>query len=267
MLPVQQRPGFALSLFHDPLPWQMTVINLMGMLLIWISVAAAAVKIIQYKKRLVATVSNLEKTRLAFISRFVNLIGALTLISSVLYVILPQYLVEYLYLPCLITLIYFFILFYTFRDHAIFTTETYGQFLQDTLPANEIITITKENKAALPESELQALAKQIDEYLTQTGAYTNPDFTIRILANSIGVPAERVSAAINREMSINFFDLINQKRVNKAKMLLTDKINTMTIEGIAYEAGFNSRASFYRAFKKYTLFSPSEYVGQLAQAS
>lgn len=266
MLPVPERAGFAMSLLNEPLPWQMTVINILGMSIIWISVFASAIKIIQYKKRLIKTVSNFEKTKLIFITRFVALVGILTLISSVLYFILPQYMVEYLYLPCLITLIYLFILIYSFRHHTIFTIETYGQFLQDTLPAREeMVREDIKPAAVVPPRELQVLAQRIEEYLVQSGIYTNPDLTISILARSMNISTEKISAAINKEMNKNFFDLINEKRVDKAKILLSDKIGQMTIEAIAYEAGFNSRASFYRAFKKHTSITPSEYVNHPSQ--
>jgi AraC-like DNA-binding protein len=265
MLPAPERPGFAMSLLNEPLPWQMTVINIFGMLTIWAAVIVSAVKIIQYKKRLVKTVSNLEKAKLTFINQFVILGFILTLATTVLYLILPQYLVEYLYLPCLITLIYIFILFYTSQHHAIFTTETYGQFLRDTLPASDEMAITEKETTIAPKGELQGLAKRIDDYLNQTEAYTNPDITIRILADSLALPVEKVSAAINKEMSKNFFDLINEKRVEKAKLLLSYKLDKITIEGIGLEAGFNSRTSFYRAFKKYTTINPSEYLNQLPQ--
>lgn len=264
LLPTSQRDGFIISLVNEPLPWQMTVINVFGMLTIWASLFASIVKIIRYKKRLVATVSNLEKTKLIFITRFVTLGFILTFATTVLYLILPQYLVEYLYLPCLITLIYFFILYYSFRHHTIFTTETYGQFLQDTLPASDDMVIHEKEIPLIVESELQELAKQINDYLTQTESYTNPDITIRILSDTLTIPVEKISSAINKGMNKNFFDLINEKRVDKAKVLLNNKLDQMTIEGIAREAGFNSRASFYRAFKKYTAISPSEYIGQLA---
>ena len=263
MLPVQERPGFAASLLQEPLPWQMTVINSVGMPLIMTSVIASAVKIARYKKRLVATVSNLEKTKLSFITRFIILGGILTLVTSVLYLALPQYLVEYLYLPCLITLIYFFILYYSFRHHAIFTTETYERFLEDTRPVMEELAGPSMKQDAVPQSELELLAARIEDFLTHSGTYTNPDFTINMLADGMGVPVEKISAAINKIMNKNFFELINEKRVDKAKQLLNNKVNQITIEAIAYESGFNSRASFYRAFKKYTALTPSEYLNQL----
>ncbi|WP_316791679.1 AraC family transcriptional regulator [Pedobacter frigoris] len=262
MLPLTERPGFVTSLLNEPLPWQMTVINIFGMLTILSSMFASASKLVQYKKRLISTVSNLEKTKLIFITQFVALGFVLTTATIVLYIILPQYLVEYLYLPCLITCIYFFILFYTFRHHAIFTTETYGQFLKDTLPASEEMKMDEIKLTTVPGSELQVLAGCIEEHLMRSGIYTNPDLTIGILAREMHISTEKISAAINKEMNKNFFDLINEKRVDKAKELLGNKINLLTIEAIAYEAGFNSRASFYRAFKKCTSLTPSEYLSQ-----
>lgn len=262
MLPASKRPGFAISLLNDPLPWQMTIINIASMIIIWVSMFASAIKIIRYKKRLISTMSNLEKTKLTFITRFVILVGILTLATTVFYLVLPQHLVEYLYLPCLITFIYFYILFYTFRHHTIFTTESYDQFLRDTLPASEEMMMDGIQLATVPRSELQVLAQRIEEYLMQSGIYTNPDLTINILANAMMVSTEKISAAINKEINKNFFDLINEKRVDKAKELLGNKINLMTIEAIAYEAGFNSRASFYRAFKKCTSLTPSQYLNQ-----
>lgn len=266
-LPVADRPAFALSLLRDPLPWQMTVINVLTMLLIWTSLFAATGKIIRYRKRLVTTLSSLEKSKLTFITRFVGLIYLLTLATTVFYLVLPQHLVEYLYLPCLITLIYIYILVYTFREHSIFTTQSYQQFLEDTLPASEEMQADTSIAVQLPEPELRQLALRIGTYLDETQAFTNPDLSIGMLARGMRCPVDKISAAINKEMKQNFFDLINEKRVEKSKTLLVTKIQQMKIEAIAYEAGFNSRASFYRAFKKCTSMTPSEYLSKKSNAS
>jgi AraC-like DNA-binding protein len=52
--------------------------------------------------------------------------------------------------------------------------------------------------------------------------------------------------------------LINSYRVNEAKALLINEPQD-TILDIAYAAGFNSKASFNRIFKKVTGMTPSEY--------
>ncbi|MDB5014764.1 MAG: helix-turn-helix-domain containing protein AraC type, partial [Daejeonella sp.] len=49
-------------------------------------------------------------------------------------------------------------------------------------------------------------------------------------------------------------------RIEEAKKQLK-QINELnyTIEGIGYNCGFGSRAAFYRAFKKYTKMTPTEF--------
>lgn len=58
----------------------------------------------------------------------------------------------------------------------------------------------------------------------------------------------------------NFFDYINSYRIENAKRLLkSGKFNTLSVEGIGYDCGFNTKATFYATFKKTTGFSPAEF--------
>jgi AraC-like DNA-binding protein len=61
-------------------------------------------------------------------------------------------------------------------------------------------------------------------------------------------------------MGINFNDYVNQFRVGEVKKkLLQAEWAHLTITGIAFESGFNSKASFQRIFKEQTGMSPSEF--------
>ena len=56
----------------------------------------------------------------------------------------------------------------------------------------------------------------------------------------------------------DFNDFINEYRIEELKKLLNDpKNNNFTLLSLAFEAGFNSKASFNRAVKKLTGKSPS----------
>jgi AraC-like DNA-binding protein len=46
------------------------------------------------------------------------------------------------------------------------------------------------------------------------------------------------------------------------RMLAGSNNDYLTVEGIAFEAGFADRRSFYRVFKKYTGLSPSDFSHQ-----
>ena len=60
---------------------------------------------------------------------------------------------------------------------------------------------------------------------------------------------------------MNFNDFINHYRIEAVKEKLSaGEHNTTTLLGIAYDCGFNSKATFNRAFKKSTTLSPNEYL-------
>ncbi|MCB0372566.1 MAG: AraC family transcriptional regulator, partial [Muricauda sp.] len=66
------------------------------------------------------------------------------------------------------------------------------------------------------------------------------------------------SQVINEHFNLSFFDFINKYRVEEAERLLESN-QLMTITDIAFEAGFNNRVSFYKAFKKVHDITPTEY--------
>ncbi|MBK7213162.1 MAG: helix-turn-helix transcriptional regulator [Bacteroidales bacterium] len=66
--------------------------------------------------------------------------------------------------------------------------------------------------------------------------------------------------AINEVHQKNFFNYINEWRINKAKVMLQGKEHrNLSIEGIAKVVGFQSKSSFYTAFKKATGITPTEF--------
>jgi AraC-like DNA-binding protein len=73
----------------------------------------------------------------------------------------------------------------------------------------------------------------------------------------------KISAAINRDAGQNFFDYINSYRVQKAASILASRNNKTSMLDVMADAGFNSKSTFYRAFKKFMDMTPTDYVDQL----
>ena len=68
------------------------------------------------------------------------------------------------------------------------------------------------------------------------------------------------SKLINTFSDYNFSDYINSLRIEQAKKLLSDdSFDQYTIVAIGLESGFNSKSTFYTAFKKFTSQTPSEF--------
>ena len=65
---------------------------------------------------------------------------------------------------------------------------------------------------------------------------------------------------INQELQKNFYQFINEYRVNEVKQKLADEsFNHLKIISLAFDAGFNSKASFNRVFKSYTGLTPKNF--------
>jgi AraC-like DNA-binding protein len=95
--------------------------------------------------------------------------------------------------------------------------------------------------------------------------FLEPELTIYKLAEELKVPRHHLSQVINEKAQKSFFDFINSYRIEEVKKLLADpKMANRNILGIALDCGFNSKATFNAAFKKFTGMTPSAY--QKAQA-
>jgi AraC-like DNA-binding protein len=71
------------------------------------------------------------------------------------------------------------------------------------------------------------------------------------------------SKLVKSHSSYKFSDFINSVRVEQAKKLLSDnEFSQYTIVAIGLECGFNSKSTFYSAFKKFTSETPTTYRAQ-----
>ena len=70
-----------------------------------------------------------------------------------------------------------------------------------------------------------------------------------------------LSKVVNSGLDKNFNDFVNGYRVEAVKNKMSDPSTAhLTLLGIAYECGFNSKATFNRAFKKHAGVSPSAFL-------
>ena len=108
------------------------------------------------------------------------------------------------------------------------------------------------------------LADGLKEHLTQLMATRKPylDNTLNLpqLAGMMNLSTHELSALINAGLGMNFYQFVNTYRVEESKRLLTDPAYAhLSMVGIAYEAGFNSKTVFNTTFKASTGLSPTAY--------
>jgi AraC-like DNA-binding protein len=91
--------------------------------------------------------------------------------------------------------------------------------------------------------------------------YAEPELTLSSLAKKMSTNTSVLSRVINQGFNASFNDFINEYRINAVKeKLQSGEQKTQTLLGIAYDCGFNSKATFNRAFKKTTGLSPKEWL-------
>ncbi len=125
---------------------------------------------------------------------------------------------------------------------------------------------TEENKyqnKKIPDEQSKLLRSKL-EFLIEQQVYLTPDLSLKDLAGQMEVSSHRLSQLINEQYQQNFFNFINDYRIDFAtNKIKQGSIEKMTIEALAYDSGFNSKTTFNRAFKKRMQCTPMEYYRSL----
>ncbi len=112
--------------------------------------------------------------------------------------------------------------------------------------------------------EIARRKKQIAEALEVDKLFKNQKLSIESLAGHLGWSEKDVSQVIREGFGTNFNELINRYRIDAFKVMIALPENKKySIAGIAKDVGFNSKASFYRAFKKICGKTPMEFLNNV----
>ena len=125
-------------------------------------------------------------------------------------------------------------------------------------------TVSKVPATLQEENPFKALEAKIQAHLQTEKPYLQPDFDIYQLSKALGVPLHHLYYCFNEVMHTKFATLRMQYRVAHARQLLqSGQTANYTIEAIAHQSGFQSKSSFYKAFKEVTGMLPSEFVAKV----
>ena len=117
----------------------------------------------------------------------------------------------------------------------------------------------------LPEDDkIELLTQGLEELLVEKKLYLNPNLTRNDLAKELKVSEVYISSLLNEGMQTSFYEIINQYRIEEAiRLIQQGKLNQITVEALATEAGFKSKSTFNKTFKKYTGTTPTHYREKL----
>jgi putative ABC transport system permease protein len=113
-------------------------------------------------------------------------------------------------------------------------------------------------------SDAREKGRRLKEAVAANRLYEDAELTLTTLAVKLKIHPHDLSRIINMGLEQNFSDFINEFRVRDiARKMQDPAYDQLTLLGIAYESGFNSKTTFNRVFKEMTGKTPVEYKNGL----
>lgn len=178
-------------------------------------------------------------------------------IVSIVYVVYNLFYNSYslnLFINLIFLSVIYFVAYYSLKQREIYPVEEKQR--------EELITIEAETeeikKKLISDDELNRIKTELEKIMQAQKPYLDSELNLIKLSELLAVSTHHLSYVINTGFQKNFFQYINEFRIDHARKLLKEK-QKLSILGIAYESGFNSKTSFNTTFKKLTNQTPSEF--------
>lgn len=118
----------------------------------------------------------------------------------------------------------------------------------------------KYKKALLSAEEISRYKSSLTQLMEKEEPYLRPDLSLRELAGLLDLPHNYLSQLLNEGFGQNFAEYVNTYRLSAFKTRVVDPaFQHLSILGLAFESGFNSKTSFNTFFKKTTGLTPAAY--------
>jgi len=115
-------------------------------------------------------------------------------------------------------------------------------------------------KSGLSDEDIEELSDRLVKVMDTEMLYLDSELSLVSLSRKLNTTTHKLSQVINSKFGRNFFDFVNDYRIEEVKNRLNDpENNKFKIISIAYDCGFNSKSTFYTLFKKNTSLTPAEH--------
>ena len=124
-----------------------------------------------------------------------------------------------------------------------------------------IVQTTFISTSLLSKNEIEIYLEQLDELMKGDEIYLDPSISLRHLAEKLELHPNKLSWLLNEQIGKNFNEYINAFRLTTFKEKALNPNNShLTLLGLAYESGFNSKTVFNAFFKKMERMTPRAWV-------
>lgn len=214
-----------------------------------------------YRNKIVQYFSNTYKLELNWILSFLVVFTALFL-YGVVQMLINEYVTELSYRQQWWLNLFMAIITLYVGIRGYFTDTTKLKKLNFSFTPSPISIPLVEKGKTVSQKEID----QVAAFMKEEKPYLNPELNLSDLAEALNMTRAQLSQVINSGFQKNFNDFVNSFRIDTFKEKLKDgEHKQLSLLGVAYDSGFNSKATFNRVFKKLTQISPTEYLNSQTQ--
>ncbi|MEM9936956.1 MAG: helix-turn-helix domain-containing protein [Bacteroidota bacterium] len=123
----------------------------------------------------------------------------------------------------------------------------------------------KYGQRTIPPALEATLSTSLNQLMEEDKAFKDPKLTLPILAKRINVLPSQLSQYVNEHLQTTFRDYVNAYRIEEAMRMMRAG-SPYSLEAIGYDCGFNSKSTFYAAFKKHSGTTPMKFKESLPSA-
>lgn len=110
----------------------------------------------------------------------------------------------------------------------------------------------------LNEQEALLMMDKLQRVMLEKKRFKDPNLKLNDLAKEVNLSGHQLSQLLNEHSEKNFSLFVNEYRIDEACKLLSENLH-LTVDAIGDEVGFNSKSTFFAAFKKIKGLTPSAY--------
>ncbi len=104
----------------------------------------------------------------------------------------------------------------------------------------------------------EELIFRLNEMMENEKLYRNPLLKLQVLASKLNILPHTLSQLLNENLDKGFSQYLNEYRIKEACDIILSG-NNLKYESIGYDVGYNSKSTFYTAFKKITGTTPAKF--------
>lgn len=235
-------------LFDDLYSLILTIIKITASIQIFLYLLCMLILLKSYSNKIKESYSTLDKINLNWLKYLIIIF----IITWFIEVICESFsIIAWDYIWILVSILMYIIGYFALWQPEIFKLEVRDEIL---------IKDNKYLKSSLTEELAEKYFIKLKELMEKEKPYLKAGLTLPDLAKRLNISTHHLSQILNQKSRQNFFEFINQYRIEEAMKLIKDpQYKNIKIVEIGYEVGYNSISSFNNAFKKNTSLTPSIY--------